>query len=204
MSAEYFTSWGASVPLTGWVLHSPYSGPRWRGVEKCFAVNGEALAHVFESPQAARKFSEEHDLVGFRVVQVTLSTPEVGAVLHGNDQDMSRFAVKHNKKLEGRPPDFVAAVETIAQAAASDCLERVVEPACRKYGVKFMAGNGTWFFTYKDDILDEGVWPCKDWEEQPDGSEVARDFPEGWGETYREVEEAVEQELLGHPLFYYM
>lgn len=61
-------------------MHSAYEGPKWRGIEKCqgVALRGPGVAHAF---YLTREDAQENCPMGFRVVEVTLNVPEVGALL---------------------------------------------------------------------------------------------------------------------------
>lgn len=58
-----------------YVLHSPYPDKSWRGVEKCVTTLG--APHLFETPEDAKKFTVDHSLTEFTIVEVVLTTPGV-------------------------------------------------------------------------------------------------------------------------------
>lgn len=69
-----------------YVLHSPYPDGTWRGLEKCCGTEtgyGYALL-VFHTPEEALDHAKNVQPVPgeFRVVRVTLQTPDVRGDLH--------------------------------------------------------------------------------------------------------------------------
>lgn len=67
-----------------WVLHSPCSDGTWRGIEKCAADRTADVVLLFRSKTAAEQFAEEHKLIEFVPVMITLTVPAAGAPLHNH------------------------------------------------------------------------------------------------------------------------